>query len=128
MKDSAKIKITERNILKVLDVLSCCKAGADDAIIVTEDFYSKFPRMEKPKVNQTINAMEARGIIEVQRNFNNEISITLTSKAFSYKLDKRCHTREVTIPIIISIIALIKSFLPEIIWLMQQLMQLVKKP
>lgn len=119
------IKVTERKIIKTLNILSCI--GNNNKIYMDDNFYSYFQKYSKIQLNQILNAMQAEGLIKIIKPGPNTLKyISFTQKVFVYKMNVLKAKRKFWIPTIISIISLISSFRKEIFLLLIQLVQLLK--
>lgn len=124
---NAKIRISQRNINKVLDYISNYKISSNRRVYIDENFYNGLRSMNKIRINQTLNAMEELNIIEkFPPSYNHAPYIRLSNGAFSYRLLRKQNTRRFIIPTIISIIALLKSFDREILLLAELIVQKLK--
>ncbi|MBQ4556555.1 MAG: hypothetical protein IJA60_02780 [Clostridia bacterium] len=121
-----KIKVTQRNVNKVLDYLSTYPYSKGKMMFVDEKFYSGL-RLSKVKVNQTLNALQELNIIEITPPvYNKPATIYLAAGAFSYRLLNRQSLTRFLIPTIISAIALLKAFDRELLLLAELIVDLLK--
>ncbi len=125
---NGKIRVTQRDINKVLDYISTYKNSKDGLVLINDDFYNGLPRMNKVRINQAINSLNAVNAVEVYQPTPSVrvSSLRLTSEAFVYKLHKKQNDIRFIIPTVISIIALVGAYRQELSWLLQSLMQLMK--
>ena len=95
--------------------------------LLTQIKKDKVIRVSKP--NKDLDYLYELGYIEItQCDKPNDYYAQpyLTEKGMARLDAERRYTLEKWIPIIISLIALVKSFIPEILWLTSQVMQLLK--
>lgn len=124
---SSKIRITQRHINKVLDYISTYKKSVNGIVLLNNDFYGGL-LMSETKITQTLNAMTDHQLIEVisPATGSRPAQIRLTSAAFSYRLINKKESFRFAFPVIISLVALIKSFDKELLLLLELLRQLLK--
>lgn len=126
MKNPNKIRVSERNIIKTLDVLSCYELARCGRIIIDNNLYRELSFMKREQAKQTLNAMMSRDIIDIY-GYGNSLEgkiIYLNPNAFVYKLDHKYRIFRFWCPIVISIISLICSLRNEIHCLFKLLFKL----
>ena len=110
---NAKIRVSQRNMNKVLDIIANYKKARKGIVYVDDSFYNALLPLDKVKVNQTLNALQAEGVIEIFKSDKTTylFCIQLTSEAFVYRKQNKESNTMFWIPTILSIIAIIISIL-----------------
>lgn len=108
-----KLHISERDIQKAVDIIK-----ATDKNELNSFSFSQLESILKAsfpdeKVQQIISALSARNIIRISRLFTNApLTVTVLDTAYVYKLNTNKSSLRFWLPVIISIIALLR---PEIV-------------
>lgn len=125
MKKKIIIKVTERKISKTLDILSSYPDAHNGKIPIDDNFYSALSFMNKIQVNQTLNAMSSRNLVNLTKPYPYiDGHITLTPHAFVYKLDNKHKKFKFWFPIIISLVSLACSLRHEFLYIFKWLVNL----
>lgn len=125
---NGKIRVTQRNINKVLDYISTYKKAKNEKVFLDDDFYNGLTPMNETKINQTLNTLQAENVIEIfpPKYPANCSYLKLTPNAFAYRLHRKQDNVRYNITTAISVIALIGAYRRELSWLLRTLMQLLK--
>lgn len=126
---NSKIRLKGYYFNRLLDYISTYKTSTSTGfVLIDNDFYNGIRCMKKVRVIQTLNAMEAEGIIE-KFPPDSRCSVPmlrLTNYAFLYRYKTSQTKKQFAITTTISIIALIKAFDKECLLLLKLLKQLLK--
>ncbi len=109
-------KISERQVNKFLSKLNHYRptynlGNKEGIILIDKNFYASFDKLDRDKINEILNILQARELILIYhpRNKNDALSpkntspyLTLTEKAAEYPLRIRNERRHFWLPIIIS--------------------------
>ena len=84
--------------------------------------------MNKDTIIQTLNCLDAEGLIEIipEASNNRSLALRVKSYAFVYNLHNQRMKVKFLVPTIISVVALIGGYRQELSWLIQALKQLLK--
>ncbi len=118
---------TKKDQLKLLKILMRTPARKGGYFVIDENFYDLFPFPEH-KVNQILTALDEQGIIHLIAPANMKYPcFQILQKAYSFIPEQQEINKRFFIPLVISIIALVKSFDKEILSLLALLWKLLKQ-
>lgn len=110
MKQYKSIQITERDMLRLIDKLYCYQKICKGYMPMDDEFFEYMSFMPREKVIQAINSMYDKELIKNRSDtFLNPRYISLTGKAFTFKMDMRKENFRWWVPTVISILALLVS-------------------